>query len=82
MRFMSSLLLIVSLAVCYLMFFRTQTAEHSASREDAKTIQSLTVVKDTTPAAAPPRSEYKAYMDRAHAVANQMNASHKEADSF
>lgn len=81
MRLLQSLLLIVTLAICYLVFFRSQANGPRFVNDGARMDQTDTSEKgDTRPATT--RSQYKADMDRAHAVAEQMKASHKEADSF
>ncbi len=77
MRFLQSLFLVVVLAVCYLFFFRSQAVVDPSSQPATK------AAKVGIPFPAPqPQSQYKRDIDRAHAVANQMKESHKEADSY
>ena len=81
MRLLQSLLLIVTLAICYLVFFRSQATGPRFANDGTRTDQTETSEKgDTRPATA--HSQYKVDMDRAHVAAEQMKASHKEADSF
>ena len=83
MRFLHSLFLVSVLGICYLLFFRSQAPADATGREEAKAAQAAPAVKSETPFPAPaPHSQYKRDIDQAHAVANQMKASHKEADSF
>ena len=83
MRFLHSLLLVVVLAVCYLLFFRSQPAGGANSPGGARTTQIGPADKSEDPViTAPVHSQYKADLDRAHAVANKMKASHDEVNSF
>jgi hypothetical protein len=83
MRFLHSLLLIITLAICYLLYFRSMSGgSHAVPTETAETRVDLSTKTGKPVPALPAHSQYKADMDRAHEVANQMKASHREADSF
>ena len=83
MRFLHSLFLVLILGLCYLFFFRSQAPVGATVQPDAKAAQVAPLTKAEAPFPAPvPHSEYKRDMDKARAVANQMKASHQEANSF
>jgi hypothetical protein len=68
MQSLGLLSLIVVLAICYLLFFGSQSP-HSAAPGQAAS-------------AAPVHDVYKADMDQAHAAAQLMVKSHKESDAY
>ena len=73
-------MLLVTVAVCYLLFFHSQTKEDNQA--DAALTADMTGT--SSPAASPgtAHSQYKEAMDRAHAAAKAMQDERKEADSY
>lgn len=66
MQSLGLLSLIVILAICYLLFFGSQSPHSGTAAQTA----------------APAHDVYKADMDQAHAAAQLMVKSHKESDAY
>ena len=78
MQALRILMLLVTLAVGYVLFFHSQPSP-SALPPDLSKPDGTTTAANDSPA---PRTQYKEAMNRAHAVAKQMQAERKEADSY
>ncbi len=65
------MMLLVALAVCYLLFVRTQTVP--GTRKDG--------TADGLPPGTTAQSQYRQAMDKAHAAARQMQEQRAEADA-
>ena len=76
------LMLLVTVAVIYLMFLRSQTPTADLPPDLVQSSAADSVAPGASPAPAVPRahSQYKEALDRAHAAARQMQAQHAEAD--
>ena len=84
MRTLSLLGLMAALAICYVLYFRTQTAPDDLTSAESRPLVLATA--QAAPAdphtAAAHHSAYKADLDRAHDSAKLMQTSHDEANSF
>ena len=80
MRIFQSLSLIVALAVCYLLFFHSQSTLQPAAKNRGTAVLAPEMQADAS--AVKPRTQYKADIDQARKVASQMKAARQEADSF
>ena len=76
MQALRILMLLVSLAVGYVLFFHSQPQPSSLPPDLTKPDGAVAVAVGPTP-----RTPYKEAMNRAQAVAKQMQAERKEADS-
>lgn len=80
MRIFQSLSLIVALAVCYLLFFRSQSMLQPPAKNDGEAV--LAPETQTGASSIKPRTQYKADIEQAQKVASQMKAARQEPDSF
>ena len=71
-------MLLVTLAVGYVLFFHSQPQPSELPPDLTKPVGTTAATADS-PA---PRTQYKEAMNRAHAVAKQMQDERKEADSY
>ena len=76
MQALRVVMLLVTVLVCYLLFF------HSASKPGTSGTEALPPDALATGSPATARSQYKEAMDRAHAAAKSMQDERKEADSY
>ncbi len=76
MQALRVVMLLVTVAVCYLLFFHSQPTVEVIPTDPAVP----GVVAAASPATA--HSQYKEAMNRAHAAAKSMQAERKEADSY
>lgn len=76
MQALRILMLLVTLAVGYVLFFHSQPQSSTLPPDLTKPDGTVTATVGPTP-----RTEYKEAMNRAQAVAKQMQAERKEADS-
>lgn len=67
-------MLVLALAICYVLFFRSQPKLVEASTNAPGTV--LTAPTDA------PRSQHKASLDKAHDAAKQMKDERDEANSY
>ena len=79
MQALRILMLLVTLAVGYVLFFRSQPASSDLPPDLAKPPGTTVSTEAATPA---PRTQYREAMNRAQAVAKQMQDERKEADSY
>ena len=79
MQMLRILMLLVALAIGYLLFFNSQSKPTDLPPDLTRPAAPGTFTA-AHPAAA--RTQYKEAMNRAQAVANQMQAERKEADSY
>ena len=77
MQALRILMLLVTLAVGYLLFFHSQPQPSSLTPDLTKPDGTAAVTAGPTP-----RTQYKEAMNRAQAVAKQMQDERKEADSY
>ena len=77
MQSLRIVMLLVTLTVGYLLFFHSQPQPSALPPDLTKTATTSAANPDGTA----PRTEYKEAMNRAHAVAKQMQDQRKEADS-
>ncbi len=79
MQALRVVMLLVTVAICYLLFFHSQkTANQTADPLTAD----LAVVGTPSASPASAQTQYKEDMDRAHAAAKSMQDERKEADSY
>ena len=76
------LMLLVTVAVIYLLFLRSQTPSTDLPPDLVQS--AATAAPGESPGRSPQaaHSQYKEAMDRAHAAAKLMQDQHKDADSF
>ena len=77
MQMLRVLMLLVALAVGYILFFRSQPEKSDLSPDLTRPDGTVAATVGPTP-----RTQYKEAMDRAHAVAKQMQDERKEADAY
>jgi hypothetical protein len=83
MQTIGGLSLLAALAICYMLYFRSQDPNGANTAEESRPIAIAPAGPgDLRPVSAPPHSVYKGDMDRAHVAAHQMQAEHAEADSY
>jgi hypothetical protein len=80
MQLVQGLLCTLALGVGYMLFFHSQP-NVNAVKAVPNAVKAVSTAQNQ-PRAAGPHDPYKASLDRAHVVADQMNAAHKEANSF
>lgn len=81
MQLVQGLLGVLALGVGYLLFFQSQPHPKDTKAAANPPAAAVATAK-SQPRAASPNDPYKASLDRAQVVVGQMNAAHKEADSF
>ena len=79
MQSLRIVMLLVTLAVGYLLFFHSQPQPSTLPPDLTKPDNTAAVADPNNPA---PRTQYKEAMNRAQAVAKQMQDQRKEADSY
>jgi hypothetical protein len=84
MQTFGGLALLAALVLCYVLYFKSQDSAAENGSEESKPIAVAPahVGPSDLRTAAAPVSQYKQDMDRAHAAARQIQASHDEANSY
>ena len=82
MQTIGGLSLLAALAICYMLYFRSQDASGQNTVEESRPIAVAPAGPGDLRPASAPQSVYKGDLDRAHVAAHQMQAEHAEADSY
>jgi hypothetical protein len=82
MQTLGGLSLLAALAICYMLYFRSQDANGQNTMDEARPIAVAPAGPGGQRPGSAPRSVYKGDLDRAHVAAGQMQAEHAEANSY